>query len=242
MSPIELFRTALAVMFSTAAVYSLARLASTAVSRRLREQAGTAPGALTSDTMHALTGVSLAALVSPHVPVDGPVYAALGIVAFALVAARFTGAIRQHGATSCAADDGRGRHGGYHLHHLVACAAMIYLWTGTQLATGDVVGSTPFAAGAGGLGAPRDASLAGLNLLFGLYFLVAATSLGFRVAEPMIRITHRVAVPAGSLTDTAARATPTRTTRAERLTSPAGRCASEVTMSAGAAFVFLSAL
>lgn len=242
MSPIELFRTALALVFAAVAVYSVMRLVSSFTTAGSRHPDVAASGIRASDAMHALSGVALAVLVLPLPDVGSPLLGMAGVVVFGAVATRFATAVRHHGVTSCVAAERRGGHGGYHLHHLAGCAAMMYLWAGVHLVSGTGAGTTSFAADSG-LGASGTASLTSLNWLFGLYFLVAATSLGFRVAEPAVRITHHVALPAGDATQLpGARVAPVRTTRAGLLTSPAGRCASEVITSGGMALVFFSAL
>src|SRR5690606_7690305 len=105
-----------------------------------------------------------------------------GAVAFGILAARFIVTLRHEGVTSRAGTDRHGGHHGYTLHHLIACAAMIYLFL-----------TAPITGGPGAFSAdtpavqPGATSLTGVNWLFGMYFLVAATSLGFRVAEPAVR-------------------------------------------------------
>ncbi len=71
--------------------------------------------------------------------------------------------------------------------------------------------------------------LAALCWVLGLYFLVATTSLGFRVGESTVQLAHHAA------------ATP-NASAARLLTSPAGACATEVALSAGMAVLFFSAL
>ncbi|WP_198664266.1 DUF5134 domain-containing protein [Jiangella endophytica] len=134
-------------------------------------------------------------------------------------------------------------HGGYHLHHLVGCAAMVVMYlTGHGALAADAIAATA-AAGAetAATGAAQDAvaldvhgahatmpALAALCWAFGLYFLVAATSLGFRVGESSVRRTPAAPTPAGPAS-------------ARLLTSPAGACATEVALSAGMAVLFFSA-
>lgn len=137
-------------------------------------------------------------------------------------------------------DGHEGGHSGYHLHHLVGCAAMVvmYLTGHGALAAHAVAAAATTEAGTGA--APAAVALdvhgahAGLPALaalcwvLGLYFLVAATSLGFRVGER----TPPEPPPAR----------PPRPTTARVLTSQAGACATEVALSAGMAVLFFSAL
>lgn len=137
-------------------------------------------------------------------------------------------------------DGHEGGHSGYHLHHLVGCAAMVvmYLTGHGALAAHAVAAAASTEAGTGA--APAAVALdvhgahAGLPALaalcwvLGLYFLVAATSLGFRVGER----TPPEPPPAR----------PPRPTTARVLTSQAGACATEVALSAGMAVLFFSAL
>lgn len=134
-------------------------------------------------------------------------------------------------------------HSGYHLHHLVGCAAMVvmYLTGHGALAANAIAAAASTEAGTAATGAAQEAvaldvhgthaglpALAALCWVFGLYFLVAATSLGFRVGEG----TPPEPQPAR----------PPRPTTARVLTSQAGACATEVALSAGMAVLFFSAL
>ncbi|SDU59889.1 DUF5134 domain-containing protein [Jiangella alkaliphila] len=268
MSPIEMARVVAVVVFLAVAGYSAARFV-WSVTRR-----GSRTGILAADVpdlSHALMGVAMALMVSPAGPaVPEP----LGIAAFTLLAAWFATRLRHDGLLSRAAvpalatakhrladlgdRDGRARgHGGYHLHHLAGCAAMVvmYLTGHGALAAGALAtGATATAAGVdaastgtgtragldahGALGA-HDAlpPLAALCWVLGLYFLVAATSLGFRVGESTVQLAHHTAHQAGD----EAGATP-NASAARLLTSPAGACATEVALSAGMAVLFFSAL
>ncbi|TDD66911.1 DUF5134 domain-containing protein [Jiangella aurantiaca] len=146
-------------------------------------------------------------------------------------------------------------HGGYHLHHFVGCAAMVVMYLTGHRALSTASATTAALAGSGP--APSDAAaldahgalgahaalppLAALCWLFGLYFLVAATSLGFRVGESAVQLTHHTASgfpPAAAAAASAAAPAPA----ARLLTSPAGACALEVALSAGMAVVFFSGL
>jgi hypothetical protein len=221
------------------------------------------------DLSHALMGVAMALMVSPAGPaVPEP----LGIAAFTVLAAWFATRLRHDGMLSRAAlpavaaarhrltdlgdrDSRACGHGGYHLHHLAGCAAMVvmYLTGHGALAAGTrATGATATAAGVdaastgteagldahGALGAHAALPpLAALCWVLGLYFLVAATSLGFRVGESTVQLAHHTAHHAA---DNAA-ATP-NASAARLLTSPAGACATEVALSAGMAVLFFSAL
>ncbi|WP_169792174.1 DUF5134 domain-containing protein [Jiangella muralis] len=141
-------------------------------------------------------------------------------------------------------DDPCSGHSGYHLHHLVGCVAMVVMYLtghGTLAAHAIAAAATTAEAGAAATGAAPEAvaldlhgahaglpALVALCWVFGLYFLVAATSLGFRVGER----TSPEPPPAR----------PPRPTTARVLTSQAGACATEVALSAGMAVLFFSAL
>lgn len=264
MSPIEMARVVAVVVFLAVAGYSAARFA-WSVTRR-----GSRIGILAADVpdlSHALMGVAMALMVSPAGPaVPEP----LGIAAFTVLAAWFATRLRHDGLLSRAAlpalatakhrladlgdRDGRARgHGGYHLHHLAGCAAMVVMYLtghGAVAAGALATGATATAAGVdaastetgldahGALGAHAALPpLAALCWVLGLYFLVAATSLGFRVGESTVQLAHHAAHQTGDK----AVATP-NASAARLLTSPAGACATEVALSAGMAVLFFSAL
>lgn len=281
MSPIEIAHTFALAGFLVVAGYSAARFA-WSVTRR-----GSRSGAFAADVpdlSHALMGAAMALMVSPAGP-DVP--APLGVAAFAVLAAWFAARLHHDGVLSRAAlpasaaegpttqwrTEARDRlghltyrdprvpaHGGYHLHHLAGCAAMVAMYltghgaldtTGTAAAAAGVAPAAREAPATLDAAAPLDTHaalgghgtvplLAALCWAFGLYFLVAATSLGFRVGESTVRLPHHAAaVPRGAL----AAATPAAAAPAARLlTSPAGACATEVALSAGMAVLFFSAL
>nr|WP_281387189.1 DUF5134 domain-containing protein [Jiangella mangrovi] len=269
-------RTAAAVAFLAVAGYSALRFTWT-VTRPGRPHSRT--GRTTAgvpDLSHALMGVAMALMVGPAGP---EVPELLGIAVFVLLGAWFAARLRRDGLLgrtagpsrlgALAERDGGSGHGGYHLHHLVGCAAMVLMYvTGHgALAPGRPTASAAGSAGSTDAGAPGleaaaptglDAghaalgahaavpALAALCWLFGLYFLVAATSLGFRVGESAVRVTHHVTAPltpsahptAHPRARTSSRSAPV----ARLLASPAGTCASEVVLSAGMAVLFFSAL
>ncbi|WP_158602756.1 DUF5134 domain-containing protein, partial [Jiangella rhizosphaerae] len=161
------------------------------------------------DLSHALMGLAMALMVSPAGPsVPEP----LGIATFAVLAAWFAARLRHDGVLSRAAlpglpgpaerasgavrlgdlgrrDRGTAGHGGYHLHHLAGCAAMVVMYlTGP----GPAGAGAPTALGTHGAVPP----LAALCWVLGLYFLVAATSLGFRVGEPAVQLNQHAATAA----------------------------------------------
>lgn len=228
----DVLRAMVITILVAAAAYSAGRLlVNVAPHSRLapeRTRAGR-----TSDLMHVVTGCALAALLLPHGHTRSLILCTAGAVAFGILAARFIVTLRHEGVTSRAGTDRHGGHHGYNLHHLIACAAMIYLFL-----------TAPITGGPGAFSAdtpavqPGTTSLTGVNWLFGMYFLVAATSLGFRVAEPAVRVTHRLAVPVG-VGGPIARPPAVRPATG-LLTSRAGACVSEVAMSVGLAFAFLT--
>lgn len=228
MPPAELFRIGLAVVFSLAAAYSVARFSMSAA-RKPRWHDVPMPGERASSATHALTGCCLAILVLPGGPPGVPAFWWLGAAAFLVVASRFATALRKHGVMSRAGAEGSA-HGGYNLHHLMGSVAMIYLCVTASLFT--TTSSTP--------AAPLETMhLTSVNWLLGLYFLVAATSLGFRVTEPPVRVTYRVLAPAGAPGIATFRATAQRNAPAQVLTAPIGMCATEVILSAGLALLLL---
>ncbi|PZF80655.1 DUF5134 domain-containing protein [Jiangella anatolica] len=298
MSPIEMARAVAVVVFLAVAAYSAARF-TWSVTRGRSVAAGV------PDLSHAVMGVAMALMVIPAgsvVPAPLGIVVFAVLAAWFAVQLRGGGVLSRAGLPAggcCAAGirplggperlaglgerdrptraPGPAAHGGYHLHHLVGCAAMIvmYLTGHGAIAAGDGAATSGVAAadlgggvaasaaatadaafaGAahGGLGGhAAGAPLAAVSWLFGLYFLVAATSLGFRVAESTSRpgaapaqrfaaSAFAVPAPAGL---PAARADAARTAPAvaRLLTSPAGACASEVALSAGMAVLFFSAL
>lgn len=225
MSSIELVRTALAVPFLAVTLYSAARLARPVTANRIQPAGTTKPTERVSDITHALMGLALAALVSGLGDVTPAVF---WVLAFGALAIWFGTLLWWGGMMSRTSGDG-----GYNLHHLVGCIAMIYIFA-TRNVTVDV----------DGMGDHGLASLTSINWLFGLYFLVAATSLGFRVAEPVIRVTSRPAIPAGAgigIPPPPPAQVP-RVVRTRMLSSSSGLCTIEVISSAGMAFIFFSSL
>lgn len=274
MSPIEMARTVGAAAFLAVAGYSALRFTWTVTQRGRRPFRPGLTAAGVPDLSHALMGVAMALMVSPA----GPAVPELaGIVAFTSLGAWFAARLRHGGLLSRATGpgalashrlgvlgerDGRPGHGGYHLHHLVGCAAMVLMYA-TGHGALSAGGTTASAAGAGPAPEPAApvaatleahaaagahaavAPLAALCWLFGLYFLVAATSLGFRVGESAVRVTHHATAPLtpSPLPALTSPALPARAPAATRLlASPAGTCTSEVLLSAGMAVIFFSAL
>lgn len=255
-------RVVAVVVFLAVAGYSAARFARS-VTRRGPHTGVLAAGV--PDLSHALMGLAMALMVSPAGPA---VPAPLGIAAFTVLAAWFAVRLRHDGPLARAALPAQGAagrtgavqrrtdltqrdrrstgHGGYHLHQLVSCAAMVvmYLTGHGALAAEAAAATTAAGVDAAATVAPRGAAtldahgafgahatmpaLASLSWVFGLYFLVAATSLGFRVGEPAAR-----PAPAGPSP---------RPGAARVLTSATGACAAEVALSAGMAVLFFSAL
>ena len=274
MSPIEMARAAAAVAFLAVAGYSALRFTWSVTRPGRRPRIGlTAAGV--PDLSHALMGVAMALMVSPAGPA---VPGFLGIAVFAVVGAWFAAQLRHDGLLGRTAQpatggrlsvlgnrDDRAGHSGYHLHHLVGCAAMVLMYAtghgvtpaGERTASAAAGGPAPSGLEApSGFEAPAalDATHAAAGVhaavpplvavcwVFGLYFLVAATSLGFRVGEPAVRVTHHGAAQLTPSPSPAVLPSPAPRPVARLLTSPAGTCASEVALSAGMAVLFFSAL
>ncbi len=233
MSSTELFRVGLTVVFSIAAAYSAVRV-SLSAARKAPWHGTVMRDERASTVAHAFTGGCLAVIVFPA---DNPGVNALwilGAATFAVIATRFATALRRHGAMSRAGIGGSA-HGGYNLHHLAVAVAMTYLCVTTPVTTTNATG------GQLALTSPEAAWLSSINWLLGLYFLVAATSLGFRITEPPVRITRRAMAPAGAPDFGTLRAPAHRIAPAEVLTTPIGLCTTEVILSAGLALVLLGA-
>lgn len=232
MSAMELFRMSLAIAFTAVAVYSCVRLVWCAAPAGSRAARRVVPGEHMADVAHAVIGLAVVFLVSPFAL---KVPAAAGMLVFGALAAAFLAVIRGNGLASCSGTDRRGGRGGYNLHYVVACLAMVYLFAAGLL--GHAQAPADPAAGQA-LAAPYGpASLTGISWLFGLYFLVAAASLGFRVAEPVVRVTHRDAVPAG-VGVYPGRAATARMPAVVRISSSARLCAVEVVVNGGIAVMF----
>ncbi|TDE00767.1 DUF5134 domain-containing protein [Jiangella asiatica] len=210
-----------------------------------------------AEISHTAMGLAMALMTAPF---GDLVPAPLGVLVFGVLAAWFATILWHDGLMSRAGVTYRGRggassslsaggvgvstgvrvgqrrddHAGYNLHHLIGCVAMIVMF-----ATGHGSGAVSTTGAETALGHHQLAPLTSLSWLFGLYFLVAATSLGFRVGEPAVRTTYRMAVPAGPGLPPAPapRPAPSRL-----LWSSAGRCASEVALSGGMALIFFASL
>jgi hypothetical protein len=286
MSPIEMARAAAAVAFLAVAGYSALRFAWSVTRRGRRPFRAGIAAADVPELSHVLMGVAMALMVSPAGPaVPEPLGIAAFAVLGAWFAARLRhdGVLSRAGRLGVLGGrDGASGHGGYHLHHLAGCAAMVLMYATGHGALASSA-TTASAAGAGvvpsglepdlgatALDAPAAAALdahaagahaavpplAAICWLFALYFLVAATSLGFRVGESAIRVTHHATAPLPpspplrSPLHTPPRApfapavpaAVTPSARVRLLASPAGTCASEVLLSAGMAVLFFSAL
>jgi hypothetical protein len=266
-------RTAAAVAFLAVAGYSALRFTWSVRRPGLRRSYIGITAAGVPDLSHALMGVAMALMVAPAGPA---VPGLLGIAVFAVVGAWFAAQLRHDGLLGRTAQqaaggrlgvlgkrDARPGHSGYHLHHLVGCAAMVLMYATGH---GALSSGEPTANAAADRPAPTvleapaalDATHAAAGVhaavpplvavcwLFGLYFLVAATSLGFRVGEPAVRVTHHAAAPLTPSPDSPADPSPVPPVAARPvarlLASPAGTCASEVVLSAGMAVLFFSAL
>ena len=230
----DALRAVMIAIVLVVAAYSAGRLLTNLATTRGEPFPGRTRDRHTSDVMHVSTGCALALLLLPHGHTSSLILGATGAVTFAALAVRFVVTLRHEGVTSRASADQHGGHSGYNLHHLIGCAAMTYLFATAPITGGPGM----FSAGTATLGQSGATSLTGLNWLFGMYFLVAATSLGFRVTEPAVRVTQRMAVPVGA-GGPIARSSVARPT-SELLTSRAGACVSEVALSVGMAFAFLT--
>jgi hypothetical protein len=242
MSAIELLSTGLAVVFFAVALYSAARFAWSFSSKETQAARRVLPGEKLPDITHALMALAMGIMLFPQVNVIPP---AFGILVFLFLAAGFVITLRRYGMTSYVGTDWdghRSKHGGYNLHHLVACVAMAYMFAaGYSGMEGASTAADAFGPPITTSAAAHHsvASLTSVSWMFGLYFLVAATSLGFRVAEPTVKVTHYAAVPAGigPWAAPAPKPVPVRF-----FWSPAGLCATEVMMSGGMAFMFFRML
>lgn len=241
----EYARTALAITFLAVALYSLARLTWFAAPRGTHSASRVLSDGRVSDITHALMGFAMAAMIlSPDA-----VPALPGLLVFGALAVWLVAIMRHDGVMSRAGADAEGRHGGYHLHHLAGCVAMIYMFAAGH--GGEPEAATSYsAATASTLTAHHElAPLTSISWLLGLYFLVAATSLGFRVAEPtgsVVRVRHHPLVPAATApAGPGASYYPAPVPRpalTRALSSTAGLCAGEVVMSGGMAFMFFTTL
>lgn len=267
MTSIDLARTALSVALAAVALYCAGRVAAWRLTHRGRSGFAGEPVA---DISHALMGAAMALMVAPLD--ENPVPAPLGVLVFGVLAAWFATILWHDGLMSRAGDrasspdgwpgpDSAGRrrratpapgwsaagwpltsstdgvaareHGGYNLHHLAGCLAMIVMFATSHEVAADTAASTQH----------QVATAAGVHWLLGLYFLVAATSLGFRVGEPAVRLSYRMAMPAGPGMPPAPASRPEPARGGSRLmSSSAGRCASEVALSVGMALMFFASL